>query len=127
MSSEKIEQSFRETTGKRLKNTSPLKMFNILRDLKDDEKFLNIFRSFVVNDSVFNNERLYEEHQVEENDWLDNISYQYYETDALWWIIAMTNNIVNPFEEPKAGDSLRILKQRYVYKILKEIEHIGDL
>lgn len=127
MSTEYIKQTFREITNKRLRNTSPIKMFNILRDLKDNEMFVNIFRSYNINESTFNNERLYETHQVTSTDWLDNISYEYYETDALWWVIAMTNNIVNPFEGINEGDSLRILKYQYVYKILKEIQSIGEL
>lgn len=123
----KTNKSFKEITGKRLTNTSQLKLFNILKDLKDNEKFINIFRSYIVNESNFDDERYYDVHEVDSSDWLDSISYQYYETANLWWVVAMTNNIVNPFEDISEGDHLRILKSNYLYKILKEIERVGDL
>mgnify|MGYP000683358189 CR=1 FL=1 len=123
----KTNQSFKETTGKRLTNTSQLKLFDLLQDLQDNEKFINIFKSYIVSESNFDDERYYEIHEVDHSDWLDEISYKYYETDNLWWLIAMTNNIVNPFEDVSEGDFLRILKPEYLYKILKEIETIGDL
>jgi len=123
----KTNKSFKEITGKRLNNTSQLKLFNILQDLQDNERFINIFRSYIINESNFDDERYYDIHEVDSSDWLDGISYQYYETDNLWWLIAMTNNIVNPFEDISEGDALRILKPSYLYKILKEIERVGDL
>jgi hypothetical protein len=88
---------------------------------------MNIFRSFIVNDSIFNNARYYNLHEVDSSDWLDGIAYQYYENDGLWWLVAMTNNIVNPFEELEEGNFLRILKPQYIYNILKEIQYIGQL
>lgn len=124
---EKLEKRFRELTGQRLRNTSPIKLHSLLKDIVEDTNFINIFRCYVVSETNFDNERLYEEHEVTETDWLDNISYEYYETTSLWWLIAMTNNIVNPFEYPEAGDSLKILKYKYVYKLLKEIEFVGEL
>jgi hypothetical protein len=122
-----IDTTFRQETGKKLSNTSQLKMFNMLENLRDNKKFMNIFRSFIVNDSIFNNARYYNLHEVDSSDWLDTIAYQYYENDSLWWIIAMTNNIVNPFEELEEGNFLRILKPQYIYNILKEIQYIGQI
>ncbi|MFW6002450.1 MAG: hypothetical protein ACOCQD_03840 [archaeon] len=80
----KTDKSFRQEIGSRLKNTSPLKMFNVLRDLSDDEKFVNIFRSYIVNESVFDDERYYYEYEVGNDEWWDTISYKAYETDSLW-------------------------------------------
>lgn len=127
MAIERLDKQFRELTGKRLNNTSSLNLYNILRDKDEDIDFMNIFRSYVVSDSNFDDRRLYNQHQVTETDWLDNISYRYYDTPALWWLIALTNNIVNPFEDPKAGDSLKILKFEYIYRILREVDAVGDL
>lgn len=121
------QKSLREEIGERIKNTSPLKLFNILQDLSDNEKFINIFRSYIIKESVFDDERYYQEHNVDVSDTWDSISYQYYETDSLWWVIAMTNNIINPFEGLSEGQTLKILKPSYIYKILKEIERIGNL
>jgi len=122
-----IKKQYSEETQIRLNNTSQLKMFNILKDSVDREKFLNIFRSYNVNDSAFDNERLYDQHEIEETDFFDNLSYKYYNSDGLWWVIAMTNKIVNPFEELEPGQSIKILKPNHVYKILKEVGYIGSL
>ena len=118
--------TIREEIGKRIKNTSPLKLYNILRDLTDDIKYINIFKSYVINETNFDDERFYSEHQVDSSDWWDSISYEYYETDNLWWMIAMTNYVVNPFEGLEEGTSLKILKPDYVYKLLKEVEKVGS-
>lgn len=127
MASIKTNTTFREETGKRLKNTSQLKLFNILQDLDNREKFINIFRCYIVNGSVLDNERFYDSHEIGDNDWPDSISYQYYETESLWWLIMMINNIVNPFEELTEGKQLKILKPQYIYKVLKEIENVGGI
>lgn len=120
-------ESYRNVTNKKLSNTSQIKMFNILRDLQDDELFINIFRSYVLNESVFDNERYYELHEVTSTDWFDSIAHEYYQNHNLWWLVAMTNNIVNPFEGLNEGDFIRVLKPEHIYKILKEIQYIGQL
>lgn len=39
---------------------------------------------------------------------LDIIALNYYKDSRLWWVIALANDIFNPFEEPLAGDRIRI-------------------
>lgn len=38
---------------------------------------------------------------------LDLISQRVYKTDALWWIIALANDIIDPFEETYVDRTLR--------------------
>ena len=45
---------------------------------------------------------------------LDLISYDFYGTPLLWWVIAMVNNISNPFDV-EAGIVLRIPSIQTVY------------
>lgn len=45
--------------------------------------------------------------QLEEG-MLDLISYQYYGTEAYWWIIAVANNLLDPVTEVTFGKSLII-------------------
>ncbi len=55
---------------------------------------------------------------------LDNIAYKYYNNPELFWIIMVTNNIIDPFSI-KNGDVLRILPKDYVeYNILRYNENI---
>lgn len=50
----------------------------------------------------------------------DNISYKYYGTPELWWIIMAVNNIIDPFNDPYEKMVLRILPLNYVeYALLR--------
>jgi len=39
---------------------------------------------------------------------LDSIAYSYYRTPELWWVIALVNDIISPFDTLVVGDVLRI-------------------
>lgn len=118
--------NFNEYTKQNLSNSSQLKLFTILDDVSNNTYYLNIFRSYIINMSSLNNNSFYELYEVDNNDWLDNISYKFYNTSQLWWVIAIVNNITNPFEEIYPGKVLRILKNSYIYNILKEVRNIGN-
>lgn len=55
---------------------------------------------------------------------IDMISYIHYRTTSLWWLIALANDIMNPIEDIKTGDVLKIpsiqdyyrFYNRYAYK-----------
>ena len=48
-------------------------------------------------------------HTVLDGQTLQNIAYQYYKDSGLWYIIALANNIQNPFsDELHAGQQLMI-------------------
>jgi len=128
MSIEKItDKDFTKLTGHRLSNVSLLNLFNILEDTQEREKFLNIFRSYSLNEKIKSNTSFYETYEVDNDDWWDNISYKYYETPALWWVIPLMNDINNPFEEKnEPGDNLKILRGVYLYQLLKEIKIVSS-
>lgn len=120
---EKLTESFNEITGERLDNTSQLKLFNMLRENKDDI-FWNIWNSYVLTDEILNS-TFFDTYEVDDNDWWENISFKVYGTPYLWWAIALTNNITNPFEEIKPGDLIYLLRPQYIYQMLKEIKNIS--
>jgi len=117
---------YSEYTKQNLSNSSQLKLFTILDDVTSNTYYLNIFRSYIINTSSLNDTSFYELYEVDNNDWFDNISYKFYNTPQLWWVICIVNNIVNPFEELQSGQILRILKNSYIYNILKEVRNIGN-
>lgn len=121
-----LSKDFYEVTGRRLSNSSILKLFNIVMDRINETTYLNIFNSYSINEDAINDAYFYEVYIVEENDWWENIAYKQYENPQLWWIIAMVNNINNPFEELSPGDRLKIIRKEYLYNILKEISEIGN-
>lgn len=53
------------------------------------------------------------------NDTWTNLSYLYYDTIDLWWLIAITNNVFNPFKIPS---TLKILKPEFVEDVLDIIK-----
>lgn len=117
---------YNEYTKQNLSNSSQLKLFTILDDVTNNTYYLNIFRTYITNVSSLNDNSFYELYEVDNDDWLDNISYKFYNTPQLWWVICIVNNITNPFEELYPGKVLRILKNSYIYNILKEVRNIGN-
>ena len=121
MSVKKVENVFRN-----LPVTSLLRAFAVMED-EEKVRFLNIFRSFIIGDSVRTNAYMFQYYQVEEEEFLDDISYKSYGTPSLWWMIAEFNEITNPFEALEEGESLKILSGDYLYSIFDNLQDIGDL
>jgi len=121
-------KTYYQIKNKKLSNLSMLKLYNILKDTDDRNYFMNIFRSFDVNEEASRNVLYYSTYEVGENDiFLDNISYKIYKTPHLWWVIALINNIQNPFEDLNVGDNIKVLKNEYISQVLKDVETIGSL
>lgn len=52
---------------------------------------------------------------------LDIIALNYYNDSRLWWVLALANDIFNPFEEPLAGDRIRVPSLQRVQSFLGEV------
>ena len=121
-------KTYYEIKEKRLGNISQLKLFNIMTDIDNRTNFMNIFRSFDLNNDVTADILFFTSYEVGDEDiWWDNISYKLYGTPKLWWIVALMNNIHNPFEDIEPGDNIKVLRDEYVYRLLKDIEELGSL
>lgn len=84
-------------------SNSRYKTFDILKN-GDGEEFVESWRDINIPES--DNDRY---HQVEmgERLRLDLIAYKYYHNVNLWWVIALVNDIKDPFEI-EVGSILRI-------------------
>lgn len=120
------EETFFELTGVEKNTYSFLRLFNTLLDEDQETKFLNIFRSYVSNEGVFRDVAFFETYEVSNGEYWDNVSYNLYDTPYLWWVIALLNNIVNPFEELEDGDILNVLRDEYVYQLTTDLEKIAE-
>jgi hypothetical protein len=118
--------NFYEVTQHFLPNTSMLNLFTLLYDDINKQHLLNIFRNYIINEDAQNNLVYFLSHEVDGSEFPDSISYQYYGTPMLWWVIGLFNNITNPFEEFTEGDFLKILRPQYLYQLLREISIIGN-
>ena len=121
-----VTEDFYSLTGNRLSNSSFLRLFNILED-ENYNKFMNVFRSYVLNNDMTRNTVFFYTYNVESDDWWDNISNKYYGTPYLWWAICLMNNIANPFEDLEEGMQLKIIKGDCIYCLIKEIKNISEL
>jgi nucleoid-associated protein YgaU len=106
-------------------NPKPLDIVNEIEHSKDESKHhlslyckrykfnteINMFQKSLFIPDYINDEKF---HIVTKDDIhrLDLISWKYYSTPELWWVIAEVNNI-NPFELEE-GQVLRILPSQYL-------------
>lgn len=106
--------------------SSNLRLYSVLKDV-DRVEFLNIFRSHVISNNIREDETIFSYYTIEEEDWLDNIAAIHYNSPYLWWVVALFNDITNPFEELVEGDTLKILKYEFIYIIFDDISEIEAL
>ena len=120
------DKSFSDLTGNDKATFSMLRLFNILLDSDRITTFLNIFRSYLINDDVFTNVAFFNTYEVSNGEYWDNISWEIYETPYLWWVIALINNTVNPFEDLEDGQIINVLREDYVYTLTKDLEKVAE-
>jgi nucleoid-associated protein YgaU len=101
------------------------------------ENFANLFNVYArnVDDLTYSiNKGLYFEntenlspnsfsfYTIRERDQWSTISYRFYNTIELWWLICKVNQITDPVENsPKAGTKIKILNKTLVPSILQQI------
>ena len=127
MAFKEINRKFVKITGTRLSINSRLNLFNILQESSDNVYLLNIFRAFTISDEYKENNIYFELYEAEENDWWDNISYKYYESSHLWWLVCEMNDIYNPFEQLEEGQLIKVLREDYLYNVFKNLQDIAKL
>lgn len=120
------DQTFFELTGTEKNTYSFLRLFNVLLDEDRETKFLNIFRSYIANEDIYSDISFFETYEVSNGEYWDNVSYNLYNTPFLWWVIALLNNITNPFEELKDGDQLNVLREDYIYQLTSDLEKVAE-
>lgn len=120
------DKSYFELTGVEKNTFSFLRLFNILLDEDRETTFLNIFRSYIINDNILSDVSFFETYEVSNGEYWDNVSSNLYETPYLWWVIALINNISNPFEELEDGQILTVLREDYVYQLTSDLEKVAE-
>ena len=118
-------KTFKSLTGTNIGPNSQMRLFNVLVDNDRSTRFMNVFRAFIYNNQVQKDVAFFITYPVGQEEWWDNISYKFYQTPFLWWAVASFNNVVNPFEELTPGTNLKILKPRYIYSLLRDMETLS--
>ena len=75
---------------------------------KGDQSYFNLCKGLEFENIDSIDPSLYSEYIITEDDSWTNISYKFYNTIELWWLICKFNHIKNPFKELIPGDVLKI-------------------
>ena len=92
--------------------------FNIY-SADDGTRFYNFLRS--INIFPANDSSLEDQYNVESNDTWLLISYKYYGTIFLWWLVCDYNRINDPTKMPEAGTKLKLLKKDFVWSVINNL------
>ena len=96
-------------------------MYQFNTDNNDTYVFYNILSKIVIPSNLDDN--IYEYYIIESEMPLTSLSYKFYKTQHLWWLIMAINNLKNPIKLIKSGSTIKILKSDYlgiIYNSIKE-------
>jgi hypothetical protein len=94
------------------------KFFNLYED-ENQFKFYNLLKN--INIIPANDTSIEEEYIVKPKDTWIYISYKYYNTMDLWWVVCEYNNVIDATKMPEAGTKLKLLKSEYIWFIIQEL------
>lgn len=84
----------------------------------NNETIINIFKKFSIRQSRLLSVNFYDEYIVQSSDRWDTISYNMYNTTALWWMIANYNGVIDPFAELVVGEKIKVIKPELVSSLI---------
>ena len=118
----KIELRKNHNNVDRLGNLQPSSYESIFNMYQDEGEFFayNILRTIRFPADLDNEFFFY--YQVVGKDTWCRLSFNQYGTIQLWWLICLTNKIMNPVKFPDAGVVLKILKPQYVSEVIDQIK-----
>lgn len=93
-------------------------IFNVYQE--DGFYYYNLYNTVSI-DTENIDPNLYTEHIFSIGDYWTLLSYKYYGTVNLWWILCVANNIQNPLDLPEVGTKLKILNSEVVSDIIQSI------
>jgi len=97
-------------------------LFNFYKD-DDGFTFFNILKRLNLNIENFSDKAVFDEYLFQPGDTFTKVSYEYYGTVELWWLICTVNKIENPFNKLVAGERIYLLKSQYVNNVLDSINN----
>lgn len=103
-------------------------ILNLYPEIKIYDFFtLDIWESYKVSSNFLNEGELFIDYNVKQYDRWDKIAEQFYGIRSWWWVIAITNNIEDPFSiyfDSGVTDSLKTLKILKIAPLIDLLETI---
>lgn len=87
---------------------------------QDDLYFYNILRTISFPDEL--DHKFYFEYTITSPEPLTNLSYKFYGSIELWWVICLANQISNPVEMIPGGTTLKIIRSNYIETIIEKLQ-----
>lgn len=98
-------------------------IFNVYTD-ENDFYYYNLLKK--VDFPIDLDSDVYDYYQVSTIDTYPSISYKFYKSVTLWWLICAANHIDDPMALPAAGTILKIIKPFYVQTILTKLGETNE-
>lgn len=90
----------------------------------EGEEIINIFNAFRIGEDKTANVSFYDEYIVEDGDRWDRLSYKFYNTVQLWWLLAKYNDIKDPFTGLVVGEEIKIIKPSLISGLILSLRDI---
>jgi len=86
-----------------------------LDDGESEQVVVDIFKRLVLSKEFQENSSFFESYEVLHGESPEELSYRFYGTQSLYWLILMTNNIIDPrFEWPLSEENLlKVVEDKY--------------
>ena len=86
-----------------------------LDDGESEQVVVDIFKRIVLSKEFQENSSFFESYEVLHGETPEELSYRFYGTQSLYWLILMTNNIIDPrFEWPLSEENLlKVVEDKY--------------
>jgi len=105
----------------KLNKNSLANLFDVVN--KGEKSYYNLCKNIYFNNNEYLTSDMISFYTIVEDDSWTNISYKFYRTYELWWLICKFNNVKNPFYELIPGNQLLIPSKEMVEEILNVIKN----
>ena len=95
-------------------------LFNVVN--KGEKSYFNLCKNIYFDNIQYLTSDMVDTYTIVEDDSWSSISYKFYRTYKLWWLICKVNGITNPFYELIPGKEIKIPSKEMVNSILAVIK-----
>lgn len=95
-------------------------LFNVVN--KGEKSYFNLCKNIYFDNVQYLSSDMVEIYTIVNDDSWSSISYKFYKTYKLWWLICKVNDVKNPFYELIPGREIKIPSKEMVETILSVIK-----